>query len=131
MPRILGVDIPGNKKLQYSLRYIYGIGPARALEVCTKVQLDPNMRANDLTDNDVAQITRILQDDYRVEGDLRRKVSQDIRRLISIRAYRGIRHQRNLPCHGQRTKTNARTRKGKKNIVGAIRDRAARRASRA
>jgi len=129
MPRILGVDIPGNKRTDVSLRYIYGIGPARAAEICHRARVTPATRASELTENDIGTITRILQEQYTVEGDLRRKVAQDIRRLIAIGSYRGQRHRRGLPVRGQRTKTNARTRKGAKKTVGAIRDRTARKLS--
>ena len=127
MPRIIGVDIPGNKRVEYSLRYLYGIGPAKALEIIAKVGIDRNLMARDLTPDQIAQITKILQDDLLVEGDLRRTIAADIRRLQQINCYRGIRHRRNLPCRGQRTKTNARTRKGKKVTIGAIRDKTQRR----
>lgn len=127
MPRIIGVDIPGNKRVEYSLRYLYGIGPAKALEIIAKVGIDRNLMARDLSPEQIAQITKILQDDLLVEGDLRRTISADIRRLQQINCYRGIRHRRNLPVRGQRTKTNARTRKGKKVTIGAIRDKTQRR----
>ena len=127
MPRIIGVDIPGNKRVEYSLRYLYGIGPAKALEIIAKVGIDRNLMARDLSPDQIAQITKILQDDLLVEGDLRRTISADIRRLQQINCYRGIRHRRNLPVRGQRTKTNARTRKGKKVTIGAIRDKTQRR----
>ena len=127
MPRIIGVDIPGNKRIEYSLRYLYGIGPAKALEIIAKVGIDRDLMAKDLTQDQIAAITKMLQDDLLVEGDLRRAVAADIRRLQQINCYRGIRHRRNLPVHGQRTKTNARTRKGKKSTVGAIRDKTQRR----
>ena len=127
MPRIIGVDIPGNKRVEYSLRYLYGIGPAKALEIIAKVGIDRNLMARDLTPDQIAQITKILQDDLLVEGDLRRTIAADIRRLQQINCYRGIRHRRNLPCRGQRTKPNARTRKGKKVTIGAIRDKTQRR----
>ena len=127
MPRIIGVDIPGNKRVEYSLRYLYGIGPAKALEIIAKVGIDRNLMARDLSPDQIAQITKILQDDLLVEGDLRRTVAADIRRLQQINCYRGIRHRRNLPVRGQRTKTNARTRKGKKVTIGAIRDKTQRR----
>ena len=127
MPRIIGVDIPGNKRIEYSLRYLYGIGPAKALEIIAKVGIDRNLMARDLSQDQIAQITKILQDDLLVEGDLRRAISADIRRLQQINCYRGIRHRRNLPVRGQRTKTNARTRKGKKVTIGAIRDKTQRR----
>lgn len=127
MPRIIGVDIPGNKRIEYSLRYLYGIGPAKALEIIAKVGIDRDLMAKDLSQDQIAAITKILQDDLVVEGDLRRAVAADIRRLQQINCYRGIRHRRNLPVHGQRTKTNARTRKGKKVTIGAIRDKTQRR----
>ena len=127
MPRIIGVDIPGNKRIEYSLRYLYGIGPAKALEIIEKVGIDRDLMAKDLTQDQIAAITKMLQDDLLVEGDLRRAVAADIRRLQQINCYRGIRHRRNLPVRGQRTKTNARTRKGKRATVGAIRDKTARR----
>ena len=127
MPRIIGVDIPGNKRIEFSLRYLYGIGPTKALEIIEKVGIDRNIKASELTQEQIAKITKILQDDIIVEGDLRRAVDADIRRLQQINCYRGNRHRRNLPCHGQRTKTNARTRKGKKITIGAIRDKTQRR----
>ena len=127
MPRIIGVDIPGNKRVEYSLRYLYGIGPAKALEIIAKANIDRNLKAQDLTPDQIGQITKILQDDMLVEGDLRRTIAADIRRLQQINCYRGIRHRRKLPCRGQRTKTNARTRKGKRVTIGAIRDKTQRR----
>lgn len=127
MPRIIGVDIPGNKRIAYSLRYLYGIGPAKALEIIKKVQIPEDLKAKDLTQDQIAAITKILQDDVIVEGDLRRMLASDIRRLQQINCYRGVRHRRSLPVHGQRTKTNARTRKGKKVTIGAIRDKTQRR----
>ena len=122
MPRILGVDIPGRKRVEISLRYIYGIGPSKALEIVEKANIPLGTKADDLTDEHISAITTMLQNDYLVEGDLRRSVMQDIRRLSSISSYRGIRHRRGLPVRGQRTKTNARTRKGRSKTVGAIRD---------
>lgn len=127
MPRIIGVDIPGNKRVEYSLRYIYGIGPAKALEIIEKANIDPNLKAKDLSQDQISQITKILQNDMLVEGDLRRSIASDIRRLQQINCYRGIRHRRSLPVRGQRTKTNARTRKGKRVTIGAIRDKTQRR----
>jgi small subunit ribosomal protein S13 len=126
MPRILGVDIPNDKQICISLRYIYGIGPARALEICRRAQIEESLRASELTEANISAITQLLQDSYMVEGDLRRQTAQNIRRLIAIGSYRGLRHRRGLPVRGQRTKTNARTRKGAKKTVGAIRDRTAR-----
>ena len=127
MPRIIGVDIPANKRIEFALRYLYGIGPAKALEIIERVGIDPALKAKDLTDAQIAAITVILQNDILVEGDLRRVIAADIRRLQQINCYRGIRHRRKLPCHGQRTKTNARTRKGRRVTVGAIRDKTQRR----
>lgn len=127
MPRIIGVDIPGNKCIEYSLRYIYGVGPAKALEIIEKLNIPREIKAKDLTGEQIAAINSLLQNEMMVEGDLRRVVAADIRRLQQINCYRGIRHRRNLPCHGQRTKTNARTRKGKKVTIGAIRDKTQRR----
>ena len=127
MPRIVGVDIPSNKKIKISLTYIYGIGPLRALEICEKCKIDPEARVSSLTETDYGAINSAIQNEnFLVEGDLRRQISQDIKRLMSIGSYRGIRHKRSLPARGQRTKTNARTRKGGKRTVGAIRDKAAR-----
>lgn len=129
MPRILGVDIPGRKRIEYALRYIYGIGPKRAADIVAKAGLDPALKSDDLTSDDIRNITNVIQGEYRVEGDLRRETTQNIRRLISINSYRGLRHRRGLPVRGQRTSTNARTRKGPKKTVGAVRDKAARAAA--
>jgi small subunit ribosomal protein S13 len=131
MPRVLGIDIPGRKKLEYSLRYIYGIGPTSAREVCEKAKLDPAKKADDLNDEDIQNLVAVLQNDYRIEGDLRREISSNIRRLISIGTYRGRRHRAGLPVRGQRTKTNARTRKGLKRTVGIVRGKEARAAAKA
>ncbi|MDF7801365.1 30S ribosomal protein S13 [Pontiellaceae bacterium B1224] len=131
MPRVLGIDIPGRKKLEYSLRYIYGIGPSIAKEVCEKANLDPSKKADDMNDEDIQRLVSVLQNDYRIEGDLRREVSANIRRLISIGSYRGRRHRAGLPVRGQRTKTNARTRKGAKRTVGVVRGKEARSAAKA
>ena len=117
MPRIAGVDIPENKKIRYSLRYIYGIGPKSADEVIKKAGVDPNKPAKELTDQEVAQISQVLDSDFITEGALRRQVQQHIQRLRDIRTYRGDRHRRGLPVRGQRTKCNARTRKGRKKTV--------------
>ena len=122
MPRILGIDIPGKKRIEYALRYIYGVGPTRALDIIKKAGIPIGLKADDLTDEHISKITVILQNDYAVEGDLRRMIAQDIRRLQAVGSYRGFRHRRSLPVRGQRTKTNARTRKGRKQTVGAIRD---------
>ncbi len=131
MPRILGVDIPANKRMDIALRYLYGIGPRTASDICRRTQIDPAMRAKELSDSNVAAINKLLQDSFVVEGDLRRQVAQNIRRLVAIGSYRGVRHKRGLPVHGQRTKTNARTRKGARKTVGAIRDKTERKISKA
>ena len=112
MPRIIGVDIPGNKRIEFSLRYLYGVGPAKALEIIEKVGIPAELKAKDLTQDQIAAITKILQDDMLVEGDLRREVALNIKNMVEINCYRGIRHRKGLPVRGQRTKTNARTRKG-------------------
>ncbi len=131
MPRLMGIDIPGKKRIEYSLRYIHGIGPTRAKVILEESKVDPAKRADDLTAEEIRAIIDVIQAKYHVEGDLRREVSQNIRRLISIGSYRGTRHRKGLPVRGQRTKTNARTRKGAKHTVGAVRDKAARTASKA
>jgi small subunit ribosomal protein S13 len=122
----LGVDIPGGKRVDIALTSLYGIGRQTATEICEKLSIDPSIRAKNLTEGHIGAIVKMLQDEYVVEGDLRRQTAQDIRRLIAIGSYRGSRHKRGLPVRGQRTKTNARTRKGRKKTVGAIRDKAAR-----
>ena len=126
MPRLLGVDIPGGKKLEYSIRYIHGIGPTRSKEIIAKAGLDPQKKTDDLTPDELRSLLEVIQSGYRVEGDLRRETTQNIRRLISIGSYRGLRHRRGLPVRGQRTSTNARTRKGPRRTVGAIRNKEAR-----
>lgn len=126
MPRMMGVDIPGKKRVDCALRYIHGIGPKRAVDILRECKIDPAKKADDLTPDEIRVLTGFIQENYRVEGDLRREVSQNIRRLISIGSYRGSRHKRGLPCRGQRTKTNARTRKGSKRTVSAVRDKASR-----
>lgn len=117
MPRIAGSDIPDNKPIRIALRYIYGIGPHFADQICKEAQIDGQVRANTLTEDQLAHIANILENGYLVEGALRRQVSQNIARLREIRSYRGDRHRRGLPVRGQRTKTNARTRKGRKKTV--------------
>jgi small subunit ribosomal protein S13 len=112
MARILGVDIPRNKVMRVALRYLYGVGPAIALEALGKAGIDPEKSSNDLTEEEVQTIRKILEEDFTVEGDLRREVGLNIKRLKDMGCYRGIRHRRNLPMRGQRTHTNARTRKG-------------------
>jgi small subunit ribosomal protein S13 len=120
MPRVLGVDIPREKRIEVSLCYLYGIGPTLSRRVLDEAKIDYNKRAKDLTDEEVARLTGIIQKNYRAEGDLRREVNENIRRLIEIGTYRGIRHKKGLPVRGQRTRTNARTRKGKPKNIGII-----------
>lgn len=117
MPRVIGIDIPEKKRLEVSLTYIYGIGRELSNQICSKLRLDPNMRAHRLTEDDVARINSLLTTEYVVEGDLRRQIQNNIKRLISIHSYRGTRHRLGLPVRGQRTRTNARTRKGKRKTV--------------
>ena len=117
MPRIAGVDVPAQKRIDIALRYIYGIGPTRSREILSKAQIDASMRANKLSEEEVSRIAGIIENDYVVEGQLRRQVQQNISRLREIRCYRGLRHIRGLPVRGQRTRTNARTRKGPKKTV--------------
>lgn len=122
MPRILGVDIPANKKLEYSLRYIYGVGPTRSKIVLAETGIDPDMRAKDLNEEQINAIMAKIQElRFVVEGDLRRELTSNMKRLQAINCYRGLRHRRGLPVRGQRTKTNARTRKGKLKTVGSLR----------
>ncbi len=119
MVRIAGVDVPDRKKAHVALRSIYGIGPTIAAEILTKADIDPSMppRMNELSEAQVDRIRELVDREYTAEGDLRREVSQNIRRLIEIGSYRGLRHRRGLPAHGQRTRTNARTRKGPRRTV--------------
>jgi small subunit ribosomal protein S13 len=117
MPRLLGVDIPSDRQTVISLQYLYGVGPKVARELCHKAGVDPHAKARDLGEDAVARIAALLDKDYTVEGQLRRQVSQNISRLRDIACYRGMRHRRGLPVRGQRTKTNARTRKGPKKTV--------------
>ena len=117
MPRILGVDIPNDKRAEISLRYIYGIGPFLAKKLCEQASIDPDKRARDLNEDEVAKLTGLLDNEYTVEGQLRRQVQQNIARLRDIGCYRGMRHRKGLPVHGQRTRTNARTRKGPRKTV--------------
>ncbi len=117
MPRIIGIDIPDNKRLVISLTYLFGIGKHLSEQIIERLGLDPNLRAQKLTQDDIAKINNLLQAEYVVEGDLRREIQNNIKRLISIHSYRGMRHRLKLPVRGQRTRTNARTRKGKKKTV--------------
>ena len=128
MPRILGVDIPPNKRVDISLRYIYGIGPSNSQVILSRAGIDPSVRAKDLTDEQISKITQTVQKgDYLVEGDLRREIGLNLKRLMGINCYRGIRHKKGLPVRGQRTHTNARTRKGPRKTVGVIRSKDAKR----
>lgn len=117
MPRVIGIDIPDRKRLIIALTYIYGIGPNIAAELIDKLGLSPDMKAAELTQDDIAKINQLLQSQYVVEGDLRRQVQNNIKRLVEINSYRGQRHRRGLPVRGQRTQTNSRTRKGPKRTV--------------
>jgi len=117
MARIEGVDLPREKRVEIGLRYIYGIGPTRANEIIEATGVDPDTRVRDLSDSDVSKLREFISGNFTVEGDLRRQVQMNIKRLIEIGTYRGLRHRRGLPTRGQRTKTNARTRKGPKKTV--------------
>ena len=118
MARIAGIDLPREKRIEIGLTYIYGIGATRAKEILAKPGIDPDVRVKDLTDDQEAQLREVIEKQYLIEGDLRRATAMNIKRLSEIGCYRGLRHRRGLPVHGQRTKTNARTRKGpKKNIA--------------
>jgi small subunit ribosomal protein S13 len=125
MARIAGVDIPRDKRVEISLRYIYGIGPNRASKILQQTRVNPDTRVRDLSDDEVNRIREVIDREYVVEGDLRREVRQNIQRLIEINCYRGIRHRRNLPVHGQRTRTNARTKRGARRTVAGKRRSAA------
>ena len=117
MPRLLGIDIPNDKRTDISLRYLYGVGPKIASELCSRANIPPEKKARELTDDELARIANLLDNDYVVEGQLRRAVQQNISRLRDIGCYRGLRHRRGLPVRGQRTRTNARTRKGPRKTV--------------
>lgn len=126
MARIEGVDLPRDKRVEIGLRYIFGIGPTRSHKILEATGVDPDTRVRDLTDSEIAQMRDFINQQYKVEGDLRREVQLHIKRLIEIGSYRGLRHRRNLPVRGQRTRTNARTRKGpKKTVAGRGRRRGA------
>ncbi len=117
MARIAGVDLPKNKKVLFGLQYIFGVGSSISKSILTKAKVDPDKKISDLTDKEVAEIRSIITSDYKVEGALRSEVQQNIKRLMDIGSYRGIRHRRGLPVRGQRTRTNSRTRKGKRKTV--------------
>ncbi len=125
MARIAGVDLPRDKRVEIALTYIYGIGRSRSNEILFKAQVNPDTRVKDLTEDEITRLRSIIEKEYKVEGDLRREVTMNIKRLIEIGCYRGLRHRRNLPVRGQRTRTNARTRKGpRKTVPGKKRSRA-------
>ncbi len=117
MPRIAGVDIPSKKRIEVALQYIYGVGPTRARDILKETGIPADMRAEKLSENQVTQIRSYLEDHYKVEGDLRREIAINIKRLVDLGTYRGMRHRKSLPVRGQRTKTNARTRKGPRKTV--------------
>jgi small subunit ribosomal protein S13 len=123
MARILGVDIPGDKRIDIALRYVYGLGPANSRVILDKAQIDPSLRAKSLTEQQLSLIAHAIQEGkYVIEGDLRRELGLNLKRLQTIKCYRGIRHLRGLPVRGQRTQTNARTRKGPRKTVGVVRN---------
>lgn len=117
MARIAGVNIPTEKRIEAALQYIHGIGPAKAAQICKDLKLRDGLRAKDLTDEDVVKISNYIEQNFKVEGDVRREVAMNIKRLQDLKTYRGIRHRNRLPVRGQRTQTNARTRKGKRVVV--------------
>ena len=117
MARIAGVNIPTEKRIEIALQYIHGIGPAKSAQICEALKLKDGLRAKDLTDEDVIKISKYIEENFKVEGDVRREVTMNIKRLQDLKAYRGIRHRKGLPVRGQKTKTNARTRKGPKRTV--------------
>lgn len=121
MARIAGVDLPRDKRVEVALTYIYGIGPTTSRRILSSVNVNPDTRMKDLTEQEIARLREEIERNYRVEGDLRREVTGNIKRLIEIGSYRGLRHRRGLPVRGQRTKTNARTRKGPRKTVGVKR----------
>lgn len=121
MARIAGVDLPRDKRVDIALSYIYGIGPSSSKSIVAETGIDPATKIRDLTDSEIGKLREIIEREYRVEGDLRRQISMNIRRLIEIGSYRGLRHRRGLPVRGQRTSTNARTRKGPRRTVGVRR----------
>lgn len=119
MARIAGVDLPRNKRIEVGLTYIYGIGPKNVIQLLEQAGVNPDRRVKDLTDEEINRIASVISRDFRVEGDLRREVAMNIKRLMDIGSYRGLRHRRGLPVRGQNTRSNARTRKGPKRTVGA------------
>jgi len=128
MARILGVEIPNEKKVKVALTYLYGIGPFLSQKIISGTNIDGEKRVKDLSEEELSRISTFIQQNFKIEGDLRKKISDDIKRLIEINSYRGIRHKLSLPVRGQRTRSNARTRKGPRKTVGVIRDKMARKA---
>ena len=125
MARIAGVDLPKNKRIEVALTYIFGLGPSSAKKILQTTGVNPDIRVNTLSDEDVSKLRSVIESDYKVEGALRGEISMNIKRLIDIGCYRGLRHRRGLPVRGQRTKTNARTRKGPRKTIGVKRGKAA------
>ncbi len=125
MARIAGVDIPRDKRVEISLRYIYGIGPTTARQILARTRISPDTRVRDLTEEEISRLRELIDREYKVEGDLRREINLNIKRLIEIGCYRGLRHRRGLPVRGQRTRTNARTRRGPRKTVAGRRKAAA------
>lgn len=121
MARIAGVDIPRDKRVEISLRYIYGIGPTNSRQILSRARVSPDTRVKDLTEDEVNRIREVIDKNYKVEGDLRREVQLNVKRLVEISCYRGVRHRRNLPVRGQRTRTNARTKRGARKTVAGRR----------
>ena len=121
MPRVAGVDIPNEKRFDIALTAIYGVGLTTAVKVATSAQIDPDSKVRELSEEDLNRVREVIDKDYLVEGDLRRQIQQNIRRLVEVNTYRGIRHRRGLPVHGQRTKTNARTKRGARRTVAGRR----------
>ena len=126
MPRLVGVDIPKEKRVEIALTYIFGVGRPLSNKILKIANISPDKRAKDLNEEEIARLSSIIQKDYKVEGDLRREIAANIKRFIDIGSYRGLRHRRGLPVRGQRTKTNARTRKGPRKTVGVVRQKAER-----
>ena len=124
MARIVGVDLPREKRIEIALTYIYGIGHSRSLEILKQAQVSADTRVRDLTEDEVSRLREAIERNYRVEGDLRREISQNVKRLIEIGCYRGLRHRRNMPVRGQRTRTNARTRRGRRGTTIGIKKKA-------
>ena len=117
MARLAGVDLPHNKRMEIALTYIYGIGRSAALQICSQAQVEPGRKSDDLTDDEITRLRKAIDAGFKVEGDLRRDVASSIKRLVDLGCYRGLRHRRNLPVRGQRTHTNARTRKGPRRAI--------------